>query len=163
MKTTLLTGISGYIGLHCAKELLEAGYGVRGTVRSQAKGQEVRDTLRGASVDISNLTLVELDLTSDQGWNEAAAGCDYVMHVASPFVIADPKDPQEIISPAVEGPYAPRAKKAGVKRGFTSSIISMMGGMARYIYLVIGQMSIRPMSAAIQKAKHSRKRQLGFY
>ena len=132
MKTTLLTGISGYIGLHCAKELLEAGYGVRGTVRNQAKGQEVRDSLRSASVDISNLTLVELDLTSDQGWNEAAAGCDYVMHVASPFVIADPKDPQEIISPAVEGTLRTlrAAKKAGVKRVvLTSSIISMMGSM----------------------------------
>jgi dihydroflavonol-4-reductase len=48
----------------------------------------VRETLVSASVDISSLTLVELDLTSDRGWNDAAAGCDYVMHVASPFVIA---------------------------------------------------------------------------
>ena len=45
MKTTLLTGISGYIGLHCAKQLLEAGYTVRGTVRSQAKVQLVRGEL----------------------------------------------------------------------------------------------------------------------
>jgi dihydroflavonol-4-reductase len=132
MKTTLLTGISGYIGLHCAKELLEAGYAVRGTVRSQAKGQEVRETLAAASVDSSNLTLVELDLTSDRGWNDAAAGCDYVMHVASPFVIANPKDPQEIISPAVEGTLRAlrAAKKAGVTRVvLTSSILSMMGSM----------------------------------
>jgi dihydroflavonol-4-reductase len=132
MKTTLLTGISGYIGLHCAKELLEAGYAVRGTVRSQAKGQEVRETLAAASVDSSNLTLVELDLTSDRGWNDAAAGCDYVMHVASPFVIAHPKDPQEIISPAVEGTLRAlrAAKKAGVTRVvLTSSILSMMGSM----------------------------------
>ena len=132
MKTTLLTGISGYIGLHCAKELLEAGYAVRGTVRSQSKGQEVRETLAAASVDSSNLTLVELDLTSDRGWNDAAAGCDYVMHVASPFVIANPKDPQEIISPAVEGTLRAlrAAKKAGVTRVvLTSSILSMMGSM----------------------------------
>jgi dihydroflavonol-4-reductase len=132
MKTTLLTGISGYIGLHCAKELLEAGYAVRGTVRSQTKGQEVRDTLAAASVEISNLTLVELDLTSDRGWNDAATGCDYVMHVASPFVIANPKDPQEIISPAVEGTLRAlhAAKKAGVTRVvLTSSTLSMMGSM----------------------------------
>ena len=132
MKTTLLTGISGYIGLHCAKELLEAGYAVRGTVRSQTKGQEVRDTLAAASVEISNLTLVELDLTSDRGWNDAATGCDYVMHVASPFVIANPKDPQEIISPAVDGTLRAlhAAKKAGVTRVvLTSSTLSMMGSM----------------------------------
>lgn len=132
MKTTLLTGISGYIGLHCAKELLEAGYAVRGTVRSQAKRQEVRETLAAASVDTSNLSFAELDLTSDRGWNDAAAGCDYVMHVASPFAIANPKDPQEMISPAVEGTLRAlrAAKKAGVQRVvLTSSILSMMGSM----------------------------------
>ena len=132
MKTTLLTGISGYIGLHCAKQLLEAVYTVRGTVRSQAKAQEVRETLVSASVDISSLTLVELDLTSDRGWNDAAAGCDYVMHVASPFVIANPKNPKDMISPAVDGTLRAlrAAKKAGVKRVvLTSSIVSMMGSM----------------------------------
>ena len=70
-KTVLLTGASGYIGLHCAKELIEAGYAVRGTVRSQAKAQEVRETLAAASVDTANLSLVELDLNSDHGWNDA--------------------------------------------------------------------------------------------
>ena len=132
MKTTLLTGISGYTGLHCAKELLEAGHAVRGTVRSQAKGQEVRDTLAAASVDTANLSFVELDLTTDRGWHDAAAGCDFVMHVASPFVIANPKNPQEIISPAVDGTLRAlrAAKKAGVKRVvLTSSILSMMGSM----------------------------------
>lgn len=132
MKTTLLTGISGYIGLHCAKLLLEAGYAVRGTVRSQAKAQEVRETLISASVDISNLTFLELDLTSDNGWADATEGCDYVMHVASPFVIANPKNPMDMISPAVDGTLRAlrAAKKAGVKRVvLTSSIVSMMGSM----------------------------------
>ena len=132
MNTTLLTGISGYIGLYCAKELLEAGYAVRGTVRSQSKGQEVCETLAAASVDTKNLSFVELDLTSDRGWNDAAAGCDFVMHVASPFVVANPKNPQEMISPAVDGTLRAlrTAKKAGVQRVvLTSSILSMMGSM----------------------------------
>lgn len=132
MKTTLLTGISGYIGLHCAKDLLDAGHAVRGTVRSQAKAQEVRDTLAAASVDTANLSFVELDLTSDRGWNDAAAGCDFVMHVASPFVIANPKNPQDMISPAVDGTLRAlrAAKKAGVTRVvLTSSVLSMMGSM----------------------------------
>ena len=63
-KTVLLTGISGYVGLYCAKELLELGHTVRGTVRNQAKAQEVRETLNSVSVNTRNLTFVELGLTA---------------------------------------------------------------------------------------------------
>ena len=130
--TILLTGISGYIGLHCAKELLDAGYSVRGSIRDQVKSQEVLDTLAAASVNTKNLTLIKLDLTSDHGWDEAAAGCEFVMHVASPFIMANPKEPKDLISPAVDGTLRAlrAAKKAGVKRlVLTSSIFSMMGSM----------------------------------
>ena len=132
MKTVLLTGISGYIGLHCAKKLLDAGYNVRGSVRSQAKGQEALNTLAAASVDTQNLTLVELDLTLDNGWEDASAGCEFVMHVASPFIIANPKNPEEILLPAIDGTLRAlrAAKKAGVRRVvLTSSIVSMMASM----------------------------------
>ncbi|MDG2034302.1 MAG: aldehyde reductase [Rhodospirillales bacterium] len=132
MKTVLLTGISGYIGLHCAKELLDRGYRVRGTVRNQAKGREVQNTLAEASVDTQHLMIVELDLTSDHGWESAAAGCEFVMHVASPFIIANPKDPQELLKPAIDGTLRAlrAAKQAGVKRVvLTSSIVAMMASM----------------------------------
>ncbi len=132
MKTVLLTGISGYIGLHCAKELLEAGYAVRGSIRHLNKEREVFDTLTAAAVDTTNLTLVELDLTTDEGWDQAAVGCDFVMHVASPFTIANPKTPDEIIIPAVEGTLRVlrAAKHANVTRVvLTSSTLSMMGSM----------------------------------
>ena len=124
MKTVLLTGISGYIGLHCAKELLDRGYRVRGTVRNQAKGREVQNTLAEASVDTQHLMIVELDLTSDHGWESAAAGCEFVMHVASPFIIANPKDPQELLKPAIDGTLRAlrAAKKAGVKRVVLSGL-----------------------------------------
>ena len=131
-KTVLLTGASGYIGLHCAKELIEAGYAVRGTVRSQAKAQEVRETLAAASVDTANLSLVEIDLNSDHGWNDAAAGCHFIMHVASPYLLANPKNPNEMISPAVDGTLRVlhAAKKAGAKRiVLTSSTFAMQGHM----------------------------------
>ena len=132
MKTVLLTGVSGYIGLHCARELLKEGYGVRGSVRSKAKSHEVQNTLASASVDTQNLAIVELDLTSDHGWEEAAKGCEYVMHVASPFIIANPKDPQEMLGPAVDGTMRVlhASKRAGVKRVvLTSSILAMMASM----------------------------------
>ena len=131
-KTVLLTGVSGYIGLHCAQQLLNAGYTVRGSVRNDAKAVEVRETLEAASVDSTNLSIVELDLTSDAGWDAAAKGCDYIMHVASPFAIANPKSEDEMIVPAVQGTLrALRAAQAnGVKRVvLTSSIVAMAGHM----------------------------------
>ena len=45
-ETVLLTGISGYIGLHCAAELLNQGYKVRGSLRDLAKMDEVLDALK---------------------------------------------------------------------------------------------------------------------
>ena len=51
----LLTGISGYIGLYCAKELLEAGFSVRGTVRNLEKKKQVLDTLGQKKVNTKNL------------------------------------------------------------------------------------------------------------
>ena len=52
IKTILLTGVSGYVGLYCAKELLELGHTVRGTVRNQAKAQEVRETALSDKLDV---------------------------------------------------------------------------------------------------------------
>ena len=101
-QTVLITGVSGYIGLHCAVEALRAGYRVRGSVRSSSKEDEVRETLSAASIDLTNLEFVELDLTSDEGWSHAADGCTFVLHVASPFTIANPKTEDEMIVPAVE-------------------------------------------------------------
>ncbi|RKQ71171.1 dihydroflavonol-4-reductase [Litorimonas taeanensis] len=131
-KTVLLTGVSGYIGLHVAKLLLEDGYHVRGSIRSKSKEKHVRDTLHAASVDTSKLTFVELDLSKDEGWDEAANGSDFVVHVASPFTVANPKSEAEMINPAVEGTLRAlhAAEKAKIKRVvLTSSLVSMMGSM----------------------------------
>ncbi|CAM2066665.1 Aldehyde reductase [Sulfidibacter corallicola] len=131
-ETVLVTGVSGYIGLHCAAELLRAGYRVRGSVRSLKKEKEVRETMASANVDATKLDFVELDLTKDTGWAEANEGCDYVLHVASPFTLANPKHEDEMIIPAVEGTLRAlrAARSAGVKRlVLTSSVLSMMGSM----------------------------------
>ena len=136
-QTVLLTGVSGYIGLHIAQQLLNAGFCVRGSVRSKNKEKEVRETLAAADVDISQFSIVELNLTHDDGWDEAVKGCDYVMHVASPFVIANPKSEDDMIIPAVEGTLRAlrSAKKAGVERVvLTSSILAMMGSMKTGIF-----------------------------
>jgi len=130
MKKVLLTGISGYIGMHCAVELVKQGYAVRGSVRSLNKA----DTLLKAiskHVDVNvQVEFCELDLLKNEGWDEAVAGCDFVMHVASPFVSSIPKDENQLIKPAVEGTL--RALKAAHKAGITrvvltSSMVAMLG------------------------------------
>ena len=81
MEKVLVTGATGFIGLHCVQQLLQAGYAVRGTVRSLSREQEVRDAMKKAGTSDEHLELVEADLMSDAGWPEAVAGCDFVMHV----------------------------------------------------------------------------------
>jgi dihydroflavonol-4-reductase len=127
----LLTGISGYIGLHCAQQLLENGYNVVGSVRSHSKEAEVLRSLTNAGVDTAHLGFVELDLTKDDGWDQALHGCDYLMHTASPFPIANPKHESEVIEPAVDGTLRAlrAAENNGIKRVvLTSSVIAIMGG-----------------------------------
>lgn len=136
-QTVLITGISGYIGLHCAAEALREGYQVRGTVRSQHKEREVRDTLNSAGIETGRLNFVQLDLSSDEGWETAVEGCMYVLHVASPFVIANPKDEDDMLIPAIQGTLRVlrAAQRAGVARVvLTSSALAMFGSMKRGIF-----------------------------
>jgi dihydroflavonol-4-reductase len=72
------------------------------------------------------LAVLAADLMRDDGWPEAVEGCDYVLHVASPFPPKQPKDPDELIQPAREGTL--RVLRAGldaaVKRIVVTSSIA---------------------------------------
>ena len=46
---------------------------------------------------------MEATLDTDEGWDEAVAGCGAVFHTASPFPIGAPKHEDELIRPAVDG------------------------------------------------------------
>ena len=126
----LLTGITGYVASHCAVELLKAGFSVRGSVRNIKKTDKIRENIsKHASTD-GKLEFCELNLLSDKGWDEAMKGCEYVLHVASPFLIAEPKDENEIIKPAVEGSLRALrfAKSNNIKKiVVTSSLVAMVG------------------------------------
>jgi nucleoside-diphosphate-sugar epimerase len=61
------------------------------------------------------LSVLVADLTDDAGWEEAVAGCDFILHVASPFPPQQPKDPDELIVPAREGTL--RVLRAGLDAG----------------------------------------------
>jgi len=138
MKKVLVTGISGFVGQHCAAELLKNGFAVRGSVRSLSKTAEVENGIKNEIDPKGNLTFCELDLMKDEGWDIAMEGCDYVLHVASPFVVKAPKDENELIKPAVDGTLRAlkAAKKAGIKRVvLTSSTASMQGGQYGIVHL----------------------------
>ena len=123
VEKVLVTGATGFIGLHCVQQLLDKGYHVRGTVRSMARADEVKAAMKKAGADANRLELVEADLLDDAGWDEAVAGCDYVMHVASPFIVGVPKHEDELIRPAVEGTerVLQAAMRAGVKKAVVTS------------------------------------------
>ncbi|MCG8575474.1 MAG: aldehyde reductase [Flavobacteriales bacterium] len=132
MKKVLLTGISGFIGQHCAVELLKNGYAVKGSIRSLSKADKVTNVIKEQIDPKGNLEYCELDLLRDEGWSEAAKDCDFVMHVASPFFSKIPKDENELIKPAVEGTLRAlkAAHEAGIKRVvLTSSMVAMLGGV----------------------------------
>ena len=126
----LLTGITGYIGQHCAAELLRQGFEVVGTIRSRSKADATKAALAKVTAT-DNLTFAEADLLSDSGWNEAMKGCTFAMHVASPFAMAEPKDENEMIAPAVEGTrrVIAAAQRAAVKRlVLTSTTFAVIAG-----------------------------------
>lgn len=99
----LVTGATGFIGLHIIKLLLQEGCNVRGTVRS-LKNKTKLESLENISRESSqSLELVEADLTKDIGWVRAAEACRYCIHVASPLPSAEPEKEEDVIIPAVEG------------------------------------------------------------
>tara|TARA_A100001011_G_scaffold377881_1_gene442035 strand:+ start:69 stop:1094 length:1026 start_codon:yes stop_codon:yes gene_type:complete len=118
----LVTGASGWIAQFCIVELIRNGFYVRGSLRHMARQQEVIDAV-SREVDPTNmLEFCKLDLLKDGGWDDAMNGCKYVLHLASPFVMEDPKDENELIEPAREGTL--RAMKAAKKAGVTRIVVT---------------------------------------
>lgn len=99
----LVTGGTGFVGAHCIVQLLDAGYRVRTTLRSLARADDVRALVRAGGADPARVEYAQADLLHDDGWREAAAGASFVLHVASPFPVRQPKDPDELIAPARDG------------------------------------------------------------
>jgi dihydroflavonol-4-reductase len=136
MKTVLVTGGSGYLGGWCVVELLRRGYRVRTTVRDLAREAEVRATV-ATQVDAGDrLAVVAADLLDDAGWADATGGCDYVLHVASPFPPQQPKDPDELIVPARDGTLRVLGASldAGVERIVVTSSVAAISGSGKPVH-----------------------------
>jgi nucleoside-diphosphate-sugar epimerase len=126
----LVTGGSGFMGAHCILQLLKDGYRVRTTVRSLNREPDVRAMLRVGGAEPGDvLSFAAADLLSDEGWAEVVAGCQYVLHVASPFPPGAPRREEDLIVPAREGALRVlrAARDAGVRRVVLTSSFAAIG------------------------------------
>jgi nucleoside-diphosphate-sugar epimerase len=124
-----VTGASGFIALHCVRELLQEGYRVRGTLRSLDKEPAVRAALALDEEAASRVSFVAANLLEDDGWPAAVEGVRYVLHVASPAPAAPTANDDELIRPARDGTLRVlrAAEAAGVSRVvMTSSIAAVV-------------------------------------
>ncbi len=130
MSTILVTGGSGFVGSHCILQLLGSGHQVHTTVRSLKREADVRAMLKqGGAEPGDRLSFIAADLEKDAGWSDAVAGCEYVLHVASPFPAGVPKNEDELIVPAREGALRVlrASRDAGIKRVVLTSSFAAIG------------------------------------
>ncbi len=130
-KPILVTGAGGFVALHTIIQLLQQGYKVRATLRTLSREAKVRETIAKYVDSNGNLEIVTADLMQEEGWKEAVAGCESVLHVASPFPLFEPKHEDELIVPAVQGTQRVlrAAHDANIKRVvIVSSVAAVSSG-----------------------------------
>ncbi|KAM0084066.1 methylglyoxal reductase (NADPH-dependent) gre2 [Fusarium odoratissimum] len=130
-KKVLLTGGSGFVGSHCLDLLLQEGYEVVATVRSERKGQDILGAFPAAKAQLS-YAIVE-DIARENAFDEAvrAAKFNAVLHVASPFHYKPVDIQKDLIDPAVNGTlnilkavskYAPTVKRVVITSSFSAVV-----------------------------------------
>jgi len=130
MSRVLVTGGAGFLAGHVILQLVAAGHEVTATVRAAGRAPAVRDALAEAGLPRdAALSFAVADLTADRGWDEAVEGCEFVLHVASPFPATAPKREEELIVPARDGTLRVlrAASRAGVRRVVMTSSFAAVG------------------------------------
>ena len=133
-KKVLLTGITGFVGLHTAIQLLEKGYQVIGTLRDMKRANSIKKVITQHTSHTDNLSFAEADIQNEQIWQKLMIGIDYVQHIASPFPKIIPKDENDLIIPARQGNLniLSAASACGVKRVvITSSTAAISYGQPK--------------------------------
>lgn len=130
-KSILVTGGTGYIGSWVSKMLLEKGYTVRLTVRDKSKENKYAHLVEIANKTDGKLELWEADLLKEGSFDEAAQGCDAVIHMASPFTLRFKNAQKELIDPALKGTrnvLNAASKSTTVKKIVLTSSIAAING-----------------------------------
>ena len=131
MEKVLVTGATGYIGLHCIQQLLDQGYVVNGSLRSLERKDEIIKSLESHNTSTEHLKLFSFNLNEDEGWDDGMEGCDYLIHVASPIAL-ERKSEDFFVKPAVAGVKRALkfAKKHHIKKVIlTSSVAAIFHGI----------------------------------
>ena len=131
MEKVLVTGATGYIGLHCIQQLLDQGYAVNGSLRSLERKDEIFESLESNDTSTEHLKLYSFNLNQDEGWDDGMEGCDYLIHVASPIAL-ERKSEDFFVKPAVAGVKRALkfAKKHNIKKVIlTSSVAAIFHGI----------------------------------
>jgi len=104
-RPVLVTGGSGFVASHVVRRLLTGGYAVRASVRDLTRADKVEPLRRLAAGTTGTLDLFEADLLDEGAFDAAMAGCRYVFHVASPFLLPEQIDDprRDVLDPAVDG------------------------------------------------------------
>ncbi len=129
-----VSGVTGFIGSHIARDLLRKGYVVHGTVRSNKPERIAHLTSEPSATD--SLKIFEADLNTPGAFDEAVKDCKYAMHVASPYMLSA-KDPQkELVDPAVNGTlsFLRSCKAAGVEKVVLTSSVAAITDEGRDNY-----------------------------
>ncbi|KAL2002163.1 hypothetical protein VTN02DRAFT_518 [Thermoascus thermophilus] len=140
-KTILVTGASGFIAAHVLTSFLEAGYNVRGTVRSEATADKVRQS-HAKYADRLSFAIVP-DMGVPDAFDEAVKGVDGVIHTATPFQIKVEDNERDLLRPAIDGTvnilrsikkYAPQVNRVVVTSSFASILDLSKGNRPGYVY-----------------------------
>lgn len=137
--TVLVTGGTGYVAGWCIVELLKRGYDVRTTVRGAAREAGVRAAVATQIDPGARLSFAHADLMKDDGWDAAAAGCEFVLHVASPIGAPQTQDADDFVRPAREG--ALRVLRAAARAGVKRVVMTSSCGAATPVQMGVNTVS----------------------
>jgi dihydroflavonol-4-reductase len=112
VKPALVTGASGFIGWHVAKQLVDRGYPVRALCRASSKINELE------------VEKVTGDLRDPESLTRAVQGCSVIYHVAADYRLWA-RNPQELYQSNVDGTRSliSAAKAAGAERFVYTSTV----------------------------------------
>ena len=117
----VVTGVNGHIGNNLARQLIDSGYKVRGTVRSMDKAPDL------------DMEFVEADVLNPDDWNRVLEGATGLFHLAT--IYATSGDGQLIIDTANKGTenVFRAAAACGVKRVVYTSSVAAIGSTPKNV------------------------------